>query len=62
MSDKPEVLHLELQEVAELRFVSIIERYSMVCAPVRRDNPRFSEGIIDRIQAHKPCSISLIPV
>ena len=30
----------------------------MVCAPVRRDNPRALARRLSTIQAHKPCSIS----
>ena len=33
----------------------------MVCAPVRRDNLRaLARGLLT-VQAHKPCSISLVP-
>ena len=31
----------------------------MVCAPVRRDNPRALARGLSTVQAHKPCSISL---
>ena len=37
------------------------ERKSMVCAPVRRDNPRALARRLSTVQTHKPCSISLIP-
>ena len=37
------------------------ERYSMVCAPVRRDNPRALVRGFSTVQGHKPCSISLVP-
>ena len=30
----------------------------MVCAPVRRDNPRALARGLSTVQAHKPCSIS----
>ena len=33
----------------------------MVCAPVRRDNPRALARGLSTVQAHKPCSISLVP-
>ena len=33
----------------------------MVCAPVRRDNPRALAMGISTVQAHKPCSVSLVP-
>ena len=33
----------------------------MVCAPVRRDNPRALARGSSTVQAHKPCSISLVP-
>ena len=33
----------------------------MGCAPVRRDNPRALAGGLSTVQAHKPCSISLVP-
>ena len=33
----------------------------MVCAPVRRDNPRALAMGLSTVQAHKPCSISLVP-
>ena len=32
----------------------------MVCAPVRRDNPQALARGLSTIQAHKPCSISLV--
>ena len=35
----------------------------MVCAPLRRDNPRalaLARGL-STVQAHRPCSISLVP-
>ena len=32
----------------------------MVCAPVRGDNPRAVARGLSTIQAHKPCSISLV--
>ena len=32
----------------------------MVCAPVRRDNPRALARGLSTVQAHKPCSISLV--
>ena len=34
----------------------------MVCAPVRRDNPRALARGLSTVQAHKPCSISLTSV
>ena len=34
----------------------------MVCAPVRRDNPRALARGLSTVQAHKPCSISLVPL
>ena len=37
------------------------ERLSMVCAPVWRDNPRALARGLSIVQAHKPCSISLVP-
>ena len=37
------------------------ERKSMVCVPVRRDNPRALARGLSTVQAHKPCSISLVP-
>ena len=40
---------------------AISERWSMVCAPVRRDNPRALARGLSTVQAHKPCSISLVP-
>ena len=30
----------------------------MVCAPVRRDNPRALARGLSTVQAHKPCSIT----
>ena len=33
----------------------------MVCAPVRRDNPRALARVLSTVQAHKPFSISLVP-
>ena len=33
----------------------------MVCAPVRRDNPRALARGLSTVLAHKPCSISLVP-
>ena len=33
----------------------------MVCAPVRRDNPRALARGLSNVQAQKPCSISLEP-
>ena len=33
----------------------------MVCAPVRKDNPRALARGLSTVQAHKPCSISLVP-
>ena len=33
----------------------------MVCAPVRRDNPRALARGLSTVQVHKPCSISLVP-
>ena len=33
----------------------------MVCAPVRRDNPRVLARGLSTVQAHKLCSISLVP-
>ena len=36
-------------------------RQSMGCAPVRRDNPRALARGLSTVQAHKPCSISLVP-
>ena len=33
----------------------------MVCAPVRRDNPRALARGLSTVQAHKSCSISLVP-
>ena len=32
----------------------------MVCAPVRRNNPRALARGLSTVQAHKPCSISLV--
>ena len=32
----------------------------MVCAPVRRDNPRALARGLSTVQAHKPCSISYL--
>ena len=32
----------------------------MVCAPVRRDNPRALARGLSTVQAHKPCSISSV--
>ena len=37
------------------------ERQSMVCAPVRRDNPRVLARGLSTVQEHKSCSISLVP-
>ena len=37
------------------------ERLSMVCAPVRGDNPRALARGLSTVQVHKPCSISLVP-
>ena len=34
----------------------------MVCAPVRRDNPRALARGLSTGQAHKPCSISLVTI
>ena len=33
----------------------------MVCAPVRRDNPRALESGLSTVQAHKTSSFSLVP-
>ena len=33
-------------------------RLSMICAPVRRNNPRALARGLSTVQAHKPCSIS----
>ena len=33
----------------------------MVCAPERGDNPRALARGLSTVQAHKPCSISLVP-
>ena len=33
----------------------------MVCAPVQRDNLRVLARGLSTVQAHKPCSISLVP-
>ena len=33
----------------------------MVCAPVRRDNPRALAKGLSTVQAHNPCCISLVP-
>ena len=41
--------------------VSTSERQSMVCAPVGRDNSRALARELSAVQAHKPCSISLVP-
>ena len=41
--------------------VDISGRQSMGCAPVRRDNPRALARGLSTVQAHKPCSISLVP-
>ena len=34
----------------------------MVCVPVRRDNSRALARGLSTVQAHKPCSISLVPL
>ena len=33
----------------------------MVCAPVQRDTPQALGRGLSTVQAHKPCSISLVP-
>ena len=33
----------------------------MVCAPVRRDNPRALARGLSTVQAQKPCSVLLVP-
>ena len=33
----------------------------MVCAPVRRDNPRALASGLSTVQADKPCAVSLVP-
>ena len=44
-----------------LRGPATSERLSMVCAPVRRDNPRALARGLSTVHAHKPCSISHVP-
>ena len=46
---------------ADWRGCGVSERQSMVCAPVRRDNPRAIARGLSTVQAHKLCSISLVP-
>ena len=41
-------------------YVDLRERRSMVCASVWRDNPRALARGLSTVQAHKPCSVSLV--
>ena len=51
----------DISDFYQYKFCFKREIESMVCAPVRKDNARaLARGLLT-VQAHKPCSISLVP-